>query len=102
MFLMAAMRILFTKLGIKPHSRVGSFYAQDAEQTIPQLADGAHSLLASGRGLSWNQPQIAGALLAVPEPASIADGQHIRQCRHWPHAGLCHQQLSHVVLSRSN
>lgn len=72
---MAAMRTLFTKLGIKPYGLVGSFHQQNSEQTVDLSDDGAHSLLASRRRLAGDQAQVAGYLFAAGEAFDIPDGQ---------------------------
>ncbi len=70
--LMAAMQILFAKLGIVTNCGLRRFHQQHAQHAVALLGD-RPQLLPSARGvLARNQTQITGHLLAAREAADIA------------------------------
>jgi hypothetical protein len=89
MFLMATVCIFPTKARIKPHDRAGRFHQQIAEEPAALFADRAHPLLASRRGFSGNQTEIAGNVLAsiktfyVANDSTSAETELPKRARDW-------------------
>src|SRR5580704_3673035 len=97
---MAAMLVLLAKPLIQTTHRLYTLLQQHAQKRIPLFADRPQSPSFTRTMLAWDQPQIAGYLLATLEAGHISHRDYEGQSCDRPDPRLSHQQTRSRVLLR--